>query len=204
MSNQPNAGRPFPGTFTPSAPQQPQPARRSPIATFFMTIVLFLLFLAAGIAVVGVFFLEGKYDVAREVTIHASPEAVHKQVGDLAQWPNWLPFTKHDDTIKTTIVKPTGVGANQHWTGKSGAGKLTFTVCDEQKGIEFDMLFDEKYASKGSMTYAKAGNDTKVTWRMTGQNDDFLGKWMAVAMPYMMPSMFDEGLADLKKKVEGK
>jgi hypothetical protein len=39
---------------------------------------------------------------------------------------------------------------------------------------------------------------------MTGQNDDFVGKWMALAMDAMVGPMFEEGLADLKAKVEAK
>ena len=55
--------------------------------------------------------------------------------------------------------------------GKDGAGELTFTTSDEEKGVEYTMLFDEKWASKGSMTYTKAGDETRVTLRMTGQNE---------------------------------
>src|SRR5439155_4740010 len=119
-------------------------------------------------------------------------------------WPNWLPFTKHDTSVKVIIEKPTGVGANQHWTGKDGTGKLTFTASDEEKGIDYDMLFDEKWASKGSFTYTKAGDETRVAWRMTGLNDDFMGQWMALGMKYMVGPMFEEGLVDLKNKVEAK
>jgi uncharacterized protein YndB with AHSA1/START domain len=156
------------------------------------------------VTVMGLFVLDGKYDVSREIVIQAPPAEIHKQVGDLDQWPNWLPFTKHDKSVKTTVEKATGVGASQHWTGNDGTGKLTFTESDPEKGIEYTMLFDEKWASKGSMTYAKVGENTRVTWRMTGQNDDFIGKWMAAGMNYMVGSKFDEGLADLKKKVEQK
>lgn len=167
------------------------------------TLVLILVAVVAILAI-GFFVLDGKYDVSREVTIKASPQAVHKQAGDLREWPNWLPFTKHDPTIKVTIEKPTGVGASQHWTGDSGKGKLTFTASDEDKGVEFTMVFDDKYSSNGSLSYTKSGDETKVKWRMTGQNTDFVGKWMAAAMPTMVGPMFDEGLADLKAKVEAK
>ena len=163
-----------------------------------------VLIAVAAIVFVGLFVLDGKFDISRQIAIKAPSEAVHKQVGDLREWPNWLPFTKHDPSVKTTIEQPTGVGANQHWTGKSGNGKLTFTASDEKKGVEFSMLFDEKYASQGSLTYAPSGDETRVTWRMTGQNNDFLGKWMAFAMSHMVGSMFEEGLADLKAKVEAK
>jgi uncharacterized protein YndB with AHSA1/START domain len=167
------------------------------------TLVVALLAVAAFVGV-GLFVLDGKYDLSREIAIKAPPEAVHAQVGDLREWPNWLPFTKHDKTVVTTIEKPTGVDAHQHWTSKNGTGELTFTSSDDQKGIEFTMLFDGKWSSQGSITYAKSGEDTRVTWRMFGQNNDLMGKWMALAMGTMMGPMFEEGLADLKKKVEAK
>src|SRR6478672_7929289 len=80
---------------------------------------------------IGLFVLDGKYDVSREIAIKATPAEIHKQVGDLREWPNWLPFTKHDKTIVVTIEKPTGVGAHQHWTSSDGPGELTITASDE-------------------------------------------------------------------------
>jgi hypothetical protein len=183
---------------------EPQKKRRSFLFRLLRAVALVVLALVVAIVVVGVFVLDGKYDVSRQVTIKAPSAAVHQQVGDLREWPNWLPFTKHDPSVKTTIEQATGVGANQHWTSDHGNGELKFTASDEAKGIEFDMLFDKKWASKGSLGYAPAGDETRVTWRMTGQNTDFLGKWMALAMPHMVGPMFDEGLADLKAKVEAK
>ena len=183
-----------------------EPEKKSGSCLFTLLKVTLLLILVVVVAVVGVGFLvlDGKYELSRETTIKAAPEDVHKQVGDLREWPNWLPFTKHDKSVNTTIETPTGEGASQHWTSDNGNGKLKFTSSDEKKGVEFDMVFDEKYKSKGAFTYAKSGDETRVTWRMTGQNDDFMGKWMAVAMPYMMGPYFEEGLADMKKKVETK
>lgn len=176
--------------------------KRSLFVRLLRGAALLLVLAVVAITGIGLFVLDGKYDVARTATIAASPEAVHAQVGDLREWPNWLPFTKHDKTVKTTIEQPTGVGASQHWTSDNGNGELKFTASDEQKGIEYDMLFDKKYPSKCSLSYAKDGDATKVTWRMHGQNSDFLGKWMAAAMNLMVGPMFDEGLADLKAKVE--
>ena len=183
---------------------EPQQKPRSFLFRLLRAVALVVLALVVAVVVVGLFVLDGKYDVVRQAVIKAPPEAVHKQVGDLREWPNWLPFTKGDKSVNVTIEKPTGVGANEHWTSDNGNGELTFTASDEQKGIEFDMLFDKKWPSHASISYAKAGDGTKVTWRMTGTMDDFLGKWMAAAMPSMVGPKFDEGLADLKAKVEGK
>jgi hypothetical protein len=180
------------------------PKKRSFLFRLLRAVGLVILALVVAVVVIGLFVLDGKVDLSRSVAIKASPAAVHKQVGDLREWPNWLPFTKHDKSVVVTIEQPTGVGASQHWTGKDGNGELTFTASDETKGVEYDMLFDKKWASKGVFSYAPAGDDTRVTWRMTGQYTDFAGKWMAYLMPYMVGPMFDEGLNDLKAKVEAK
>ena len=183
----------------------PTPKKKSPLLIRLLkgTLVA-VLAIAAVILFVGFVILDGEYEVSREVTIQAAPQDVHKQVGDLREWPNWLPFVKQDPSVKTTIDQPTGVGAHQHWTSDNGNGKLTFTASDPAKGVEFDMLFNEKWPSTGSLTYEKAGDGTRVTWRMKGKNEDFLGKWMALVTAPMMGPMFDQGLADLKSKVEGK
>jgi hypothetical protein len=183
-----------------SEPQTKKP--RSRLFAVLKVLLVLLLVAVAAVLIVGFFVLDGRYEVSRETTIHAPPEAVHKQVGDLRQWPNWLPFTKQDPSVNVTIEKPTGVGAKQHWTGDSGVGELIFTSSSEQKGIEFTMLFDEKWASKGSITYAKSGPDTRVTWSMSGKNDDFLGKWLALGMGSMVGPAFEQGLTDLKAQVE--
>jgi len=170
--------------------------------TLVKLVLLLIVLVVGAVLVLGFFVLNGKYELSREITINAPPEAIHKQVGDLDEWKNWLPFTKQDPSINVTVEKAKGVGAQQHWTGNSGAGELTFTASDEEKGIEFTMVFDKKYKSKGAITYAKSGDATRVTWHMEGQNDDFMGKFLAAAMPTMVAPMFDSGLADLKAKVE--
>ena len=183
---------------------EPEKKPRSILFKAFKVLLLLLVLAVAAFVGLGLFVLDGKYDLSKEITIKAPPEAVHKQVGDLREWPNWLPFVKQDPSVKTTIEKPTGPDAHQHWTGNHGTGKLNFTASDEQKGIEYTMLFDEKYPAQGWITYTKVGDETRVTWRMTGQNGDFMGKWLAVAMPRMVGPAFETGLIDLKNTVEAK
>ncbi|MBL8795385.1 MAG: SRPBCC family protein, partial [Planctomycetia bacterium] len=183
---------------------EPEKKSRSFLFKACKFLLFFLVLAAAAIAGLGLFVLDGQYEVTREITIQSPPEAVHQQVGDLREWPNWLPFTKHDQSVKTTIEQPTGADARQHWTSAHGTGKLNFTASDEQKGVAYTMLFDEKYPAQGWITYTKVGDDTRVTWRMTGQNGDFVGNWLAAAMPMMVGPAFEEGLNDLKTKVEAK
>src|SRR5947208_1101816 len=129
---------------------QTQKKPRSTLFRILRVLVLTAALLVIAFVATGMFVLDGQYELSRETTINAPPEAVHKQVGDLREWPNWLPFTKGDPSVKVTVEKSTGVGANEHWTSDNGNGELTFTKSDEQKGIEFDMLFDKKYPAKGT------------------------------------------------------
>lgn len=180
------------------------PPQKKPSLFFKFVKVVLLLIVLAILAIVGLglFVLDGKYDVSREVVIHAPPAAVHKKVGNLEEWPKWLPFVKEDKSVKTTIKSPTGAGASQTWTSDHGNGELTFTESDEEKGTKWNMVFDKKYESEGSMTYTRDGENTKVVWRMTGHNKDFVGKWFAFLMPYMVGGAFERGLNDLKTEVE--
>ena len=134
----------------------------SMLAKLLKAFVLLFLVLVLTIVGVGMFVLDGKYEVERSVVINADSYDVHTQVGDLRQWPNWLPFTKHEPTIVVKVDKPTGAGAHQTWSGKDGKGELTFTSWDEDKGIEYDMVFDDKWKSKGKLLYEKAGDGGKA------------------------------------------
>lgn len=189
-----------------SSPLPPTQPRGSALGRVLKVLLLLVLLLVIAFLGLGLFVLDGKYEISREITIQARPAEIHKFVGDLREWPKWLPFSKpeHDPSVKTTVVQPTGVGANQSWTSNNGNGELTFTVCDEAKGVEYQMVFDKKWKSQGTLSYAPSGEGTKLTWRMSGQNDDFAGKWMAALMPYMVGPMFEDGLADLKHLAEEK
>ncbi len=183
-----------------------EPKKKSSLlVTLLKVMVLGVLLLVAGVLAVTFFALDGRYEVSRSITVKADKDDIHELCAELKNWPKWQPWTKDDPSIKTTIEKDTGVGARQHWTGKDGTGDITFTACDEDKGVEYDMVFDSRYKSRGSIRYEDAGKgEVKVTWAMNGQNDDFVGKWFAAMMPTMVGPMFEDGLKELKSKAEAK
>lgn len=177
----------------------------SKLVMLLKVFVLLFLVLVLTIVGVGLFVLDGKYEVSRSTVIKADRDDIHENIADLRKWPAWLPFSKHDPSIKTTIIKPTGVGAHQTWKGDHDTGELTFTSVDEEKGVKFDMLMMEQYKSTGEFIYEDAGNDsTKVTWKMTGQSDGIMGHYMAAFMDKLVGTYFEEGLADIKKVSEAK
>ncbi len=164
---------------------------------------LALLLLIVVLVVVG-FFLPEEYIVTRSVTIEAEPARVHTLVGDLKNWPQWTPWLEIDPTIVTTLgMTTTGIGASQTWTDKSGGGELTFTHCDPEDGVTYDMAFDQgKYPSIGAIRYEKDGANTLVTWEMQGENGSIINRYFGLMMDGMIGPMFENGLTKLKEKVE--
>lgn len=159
------------------------------------------------------FILPTDFAIAKSVTIDAPPAEVHAWVGHLEKWEAWAPWKEDDPSMKTTLgEKTTGIGAYQSWSGESGDGELTFTKCDPESGIAYDMAFimdDTKSPSTAAMSYEKAGEGTTVTWTMEGDIGTMMPRIMAGYMNVFMMERsvgdsFDKGLASLKSKVEGK
>jgi len=172
---------------------------------FLIGLVIFL----AVIAVIGL-VLPTEYEIEKSIEIDATPEAIHAFVGDLEQWESWAPWYEADPTIKVTMgEKTTGVGASQSWTAEDGDGELTFTESDAKTGIGYDMAFimgETRAPSVSAMKYKTANGKTTVTWTMNGDADAFappvIGGYMTALMKGQIGGMFDQGLENLKTKVE--
>jgi hypothetical protein len=161
--------------------------------------------LATLLVVVVGFMLPATYSITRSVRITADPARIHALVGDLEQWPAWMPWVKADPTIRVTLGDRTsGEGAHQSWVGDSGGGELTFTRADPTWGIGYDMNFDEgKYQSHSTMEYRPAGPATEVVWIMTGDNGrNPFSRYFGLMMDPMVGPMFEEGLNRLKLAAE--
>jgi hypothetical protein len=85
-----------------------------------------------------------------------------------------------------------------------GAGEPTFTRCDPDWGVGFDMLLDGRGRRAAStMSYADVGDGVQVTWEMVGDNGfNPLGRFAGLLMDMVVGPMFDEGLARLKLVAE--
>ncbi len=167
-------------------------------------IIIFVVSVLALLALVGL-FLPSAYHVERETLIAASPEAVHAHVGDLAAWDAWTPWLEQDPTIEVTLgASTTGVGAHQSWTGESGSGQLTFTLCDPARGVAYDMDFNQgQYVSTGEIAYHPAEGGTRVVWAMDGDmGRNIIARYMGLVMDAWTGPMFENGLAKLKTVVE--
>ena len=153
------------------------------------------------------FLLPGTYHVERSVVVNGPADAIYTHISTLRHWPEWTAWTlkKYPD-MKIDFKGPEDtVGAQYTWTGEqSGAGKLTLTSADPNKGIGYDLDFENgQYLSTGMIVLEPTGEQVKVTW----SNDGNLGmnpvnRYFGLLMDSFMGPDFEEGLSNLKRRVE--
>ncbi|MDB6015704.1 MAG: polyketide cyclase [Pedosphaera sp.] len=149
-----------------------------------------------------------EYRVVRSTTISAPPAAVFAQVNDFHNWEAWSPWAKLDPAAKNTFAgAPAGVGAIFSWDGNSkvGAGQMTLADSQPDSLIKIKLDFIKPFPSTAiaEFTFKPEGNQTAVTWAMSGQKN-FMSKafCLFMNMDKMLGGEFEKGLANLKSVTE--
>ncbi len=149
-----------------------------------------------------------EFRVARSTTVAAPPEIVFPQVNDLHKWEAWNPWGKIDPNMKLAYEGPAaGVGAVHAWAGnnKVGEGRMEIIESRAPELIRFRLDFYQPMAgtSTAAFTFKPEGDQTLVTWAMSGKNN-FMAKafGLFVNCDKMIGSQFEKGLADLKAIAE--
>jgi hypothetical protein len=149
------------------------------------------------------------FRVTRSASISGPQAAVFEQVNDFHKWEKWNPWGKLDPIMKQSYEgPPAGTGAVYKWVGNNqvGEGKMTITESRPSDLIRIKLEFLKPFASIADteFTFKPQGNQTVVTWTMSGKNN-FLAKAMCLfmSMDKMIGGQFEKGLADMKTIVEG-
>ena len=149
-----------------------------------------------------------EFRVARSTTISAPPPAVFAQVNDFHKWEAWNPWGKIDPAMKQTYEGArAGPGAIYTWVGNKnvGEGRMTLTESRPSDLIRIKLEFFKPFAGTNiaEFTFKPAGNQTAVTWSMTGKNN-FMAKaiHLFMNMDKMIGGQFEKGLAQIKSLAE--
>jgi Polyketide cyclase / dehydrase and lipid transport len=149
-----------------------------------------------------------EFRVARSAIIRAPVPDVFSQVNDFHSWQAWSPWAKLDPTAKASFEGPrAGAGAVFAWAGndKIGEGRMTLTESrpSELIRIKLDFVKPMEGTSIAEFTFKPEGDQTAVTWTMTGHNN-FIAKAVCLFMNLdkMVGGDFEKGLANLKSVVE--
>lgn len=171
-------------------------------------VILFLIPLAIVIVLVLVSRQPSDFKITRTGNILAAPSAIFPHVNNLQLWNAWSPWAKLDPKAKNSFEGPSeGINAKMSWSGnnKVGSGSMTITESRPNEYIQFKLEFQKPIQATNTATFSFTpdGDQTTVTWAMTGTND-FMGKVMGLIMncDKMVGGQFEKGLADLKTIVE--
>jgi uncharacterized protein YndB with AHSA1/START domain len=149
-----------------------------------------------------------EFKVSRSAVIPASPEQVFSQVNDFHKWEEWSPWAKLDPNSKETFSGPaSGQGASFAWAGNQevGEGSMTITESRPNERILINLEFIKPFAgtSLTEFTFQPQGDQTLVTWTMSGKNN-FIGKAVGLFMncDKMVGGQFEKGFANMKAAVQ--
>ena len=173
-----------------------------------LKIVLLVLVTVIAVLLVVIVVQPDHFHIARSVTIETPANIVFDKVNNLHEWQKWSPWAKLDPNARLTYKGPiSGAGAGYEWEGNNdvGAGEMTITESKPYEVIRFhlDFLRPFEASNTAEFTFVPNGNQTVVTWSMSGENN-FIGKAFSLVIncDKMVGGEFDKGLAELKKQSE--
>jgi hypothetical protein len=148
------------------------------------------------------------FSITRSTTVSSSPQAVFPQVNDFHNWEAWSPWAKIDPEMKMTFTGPAaGTGAVYTWTGnnKVGEGRMTIVESRPSDLVRIKLEFLKPFAATNAteFTFQPQGNQTAVTWSMSGKRN-FMTKAMSLVMSMekMLGGQFETGLQQMKAIAE--
>jgi uncharacterized protein YndB with AHSA1/START domain len=148
------------------------------------------------------------YTISREISINAPVEKIFPYLNNSKLAERWGPWLEVDPDAKMTYSGPdSGVGSRASWDGgkQLGTGSATIVESVPNQLVATKLEYIKPmYMTQDSVYLVKSsGNQTKVTWKVTGQNG-FMSRLMCVFMNMdkMVGDMFEKGLSNLKILVE--
>jgi len=148
------------------------------------------------------------FRVTRSTAISAPPAVVFAQVNDFHNWDGWSPWARMDPEMKATYAGPAaGTGAVYSWVGNNKVGEGRMTIMESHPSdlvrIKLELIKPFAATNTAEFTFQPQGNQTTVTWNMTGKKN-FMTKAMGLVMNMdkMIGGQFDQGLAQMKSVAE--
>jgi hypothetical protein len=149
-----------------------------------------------------------EFRVARGAVIRAPAPDVFAQVNDFHSWEAWSPWAKLDPAARSSFEGPrAGTGAIFAWAGNDKIGEGRMMVIESRPSelirIALDFVKPMEGRSIAEFTFKPEGDQTAVTWSMTGHHN-FIAKAVCLFMNLdkMIGGDFEKGLANLKSVVE--
>lgn len=150
--------------------------------------------------------LPNQYGVSRSMTINASSDKVYALIAAPKEWKKWSVWNQRDPNMEMLYSGPeVGSGASWDWKSKTeGDGGMKFLTAVPNQVINYELHFDGMgKPSNGALLLEAQGNQTKITWSMTGTTEgNFMMKLFVPFLDKMVGPDFENGLKNLKTIAE--
>lgn len=168
-----------------------------------ITIILTLTIIAL---IVTAYSLDSKWQVQVSENIDSPAATIFAQINMLKRWPQWTVWnnTKYPDMHMSYEGSESGVGAIQRWQDGKDIGVLKITDSKKNQSITYKLVMgDNRFIMLGEIILDAAPDNTKVTWRLTGDNgEDLIARLMMVILKPMIEKDLSTGLTNLKSLME--
>lgn len=147
------------------------------------------------------------FSLSRQEIIRASPERLFPLIANFRNFIRWSPFENDPDMKRNFSGPEEGAGAVYSFDGNKnvGAGRVEILKAVPASDIvmRLDFLRPMKTTNEVLFRLTPLGDDTEVTWSMSGPAPLF-SRVMQVFfdMDKMVGSSFEKGLASLKALAE--
>lgn len=146
-------------------------------------------------------------EMQRSIVIDQDPATVYNYVSNFKTWNEWSAWNLRDSTMKVSYSgNESGAGAEMSWTSEnSGNGKQVITDAVPHSEIKTSLDFGDMGTAYSDWMFEKEGRGTKVTWGFKSETGGpFIRGLMAlfIDMEEMIAKDYDEGLQNLKNKIE--
>ena len=150
--------------------------------------------------------LPSEFEVTRKIEINQPQESVYSYIVNLEAWPQWSPWMTEDPQASNKFHGIPGVvGSYQEWEGEIvGHGKQTLTQLQEPEYMQTKLEFfsPNRSTATGYMKIEPSGESVTLIWGMRGHLDYPFGRVFGFMIPEMLGKKFDQGLQNLKKRLE--
>jgi effector-binding domain-containing protein len=145
------------------------------------------------------------YHVSRSLNISAPIETIHTSLIDFKQWPAWSPWLIIEpDAILKYSDSQGETGSNYSWEGELvGSGSMQIEKIADSK-VDIKITFISPFKSKADVNFELEnleGDETKVTWSMSGKVPFFLIPMLKKMKAYIGMD-YERGLRLLKEYIE--
>jgi hypothetical protein len=175
----------------------------------YLRVALLLIGLGSLAGMVVLFFVPTTWEVRRQRTIAAPPEAIYPWLADLKRWREWSPWQESDypGLVYRYSGPASGPGAEVSWdSDATGDGHLRITEARPHERVRFEMRF-QKGRIRATDTLALRplpGGRTEVAWEDRGDlGRTLLGRLSLPAIERSMGRDLERGLANLSRAVTG-